>query len=118
MTNEASPTIAELVRQHLDENRDELAKQAVTAAVADMKNTLKWKIESDTNAQLAQFYGEVVGPAVAKHLDENREEITAAVIGSIGESIKLMTVKLGEDVVKRLGDDWKRRELVKVLFGV
>jgi hypothetical protein len=29
-----------------------------------------------------------------------------------------MTVKLGEDVVKRLGDDWKRRELVKVLFGV
>lgn len=111
-------TIADVVRQHLTDNREQIAAQAVAQCVADMQNTLKWKAESSVNEQLGEFFKQHVAPAVTEHLSANREQIVATFIGAIGEQFKTLAQKMAEDMAARMEKDYERKKMVEAIFGV
>lgn len=118
MTDQESvQTFEQAIKQHLTEHREQLVAQAVTSAIGQMAESMKWTALTQAQEQLKKFFEESVGPEVAKYLDSNKEALVASVVGTIKDVVDYGLKKQAEDWMKEMDSQYSRSGVIQKMFG-
>lgn len=112
-------TFEDAIREHLIENRGELVKQAVSKAIGSMAESMRYTAMNLASTAVQEFFAKEVGPALAKHLSDQRETIVAHYVATVQEvlhaGLKSQAEKWMKDVTS--DNDYTRGSAITAMFG-
>lgn len=114
---ETKSTFEDAIRTHLIDNRQELVKAAVSAAMEKMAESLKWTALTQAQEQLKKFFTDEVGPEVQKYLDAEKESLIASVVATIKEVVDYGLKKQAEEWLKEMDSPYSRSGTIQKMFG-
>lgn len=119
MNAEISKTFEDAIRDHLVENRERLVQQAVEKAIVSMAESMRYSAMNHAQSAVSEFFGKEVGPAIAKHLSDRREEIVAQMVTTVREvldaGLKAQAEKWLKDVMS--DNEYTRSMAICQMFG-
>lgn len=106
------------IRDHLVANRKTLVQSAVSKAMENMAESMKYTAMTQAGKQVDEFFKNEVGPEITKYLQENREALIAQMIGLVKDTITDGLKAYAEDIAKDMNDEYKRNRRIARLFGI
>lgn len=116
---ETKQTFEDAIREHLVENRTRLVEQAVEKAIVSMAESMRYKAMDLASTAVQEFFAKEVGPALAKHLNDQKETIVASYIATIKDVLDVGLKKQAEKWMKDVASDneYTRGAAIAKLFG-
>lgn len=117
MTEITPSTFEDAIREHLINNRQQLVKDAMSAAMEKLAESMKWNALEQANKQFNEFFAAEVGPEIKKYLETNREALVAQVIATMKNVLDEGLKKQAESWLKEMSNEYSRGKVIAKMFG-
>jgi hypothetical protein len=109
----------EELTKFLDDHKAELHEAVKARVLEGITERVKWDLPELIRKDVDQFYRDEIGPAVQKHLQDNKAEIMQVVIGHCVEAANAVASTMAQVIKENLDkNNYRRDEIFKALFGV
>lgn len=106
------------LREFLDANKDSIQDAVKKATIERLIADHKWDISDATGKVVRKFLDDEIMPAVREELASQKNAIIAAAIKSVAQISDDLAQGLIKSAAKNVGDDWRRKEIVKAIFNL
>jgi hypothetical protein len=117
MTTETDTSLDQQISAAIVKQKDAIVKGLIDGAVSSLQRDLGWKVARATEEHIDKFIKEEVLPEVQAQIEARRNEIVAAMVGSVDVAMKHAGVKLAETAAKNLAQSWNMKKLAEAMFG-
>lgn len=105
------------LKDFLEANKADIQDAVKQRMIAKLLEEHRWNIGEAVNKCVREFVDQHVVPAVAAELESQKGSIIAATLHALATVSDELAKGLAADAAKNIGSEWKRREIVKSIFG-
>lgn len=108
----------EKLREFLEANKADIEAAVKQRAITSLLEEHRWTINSQISDAVNKFVEAEIIPAIRDELAAQKGVIIEAALKSISTISDGLAEGMLRTAAKNVGDDWRRREIIKALFGV
>jgi hypothetical protein len=108
----------EKLREFLEANKADIEAAVKARAISSLLEEHRWTINGQISDAVNKFVEAEIIPAIRDELVAQKGLILEAAIKSISTISDSLAEGMLKTAAKNVGDDWRRREIIKALFGV
>ena len=105
------------LKAFLEENKADIQAEVKRRFIEKILADYSWDISSQIKQVVGEFTKNHLIPEVEKELEAQRGPLVAAAIAGIAGICDSLGKGLASDAAKCLSDDYKRRQVLKSIFG-
>jgi hypothetical protein len=106
------------LREFLEANKADIEATVKERAVKSLLEEHRWTINSQISEAVNKFVEAEIIPVIREELVAQKGAIIEAALKSISTISDSLAEGMLKTAAKNIGDDWRRREIIKALFGV
>lgn len=106
------------LKDFLEENKADIQAAVKSAAIERLIAQHSWDISSQIRDVVREFVEKEVLPEVEAALAEQKGALVAGVIAGLAPMADELAKGLAADAAKTIGDDWRRKNIVKAIFNL
>jgi len=107
----------ESLKLFLAENAQEIQAEVKKRFIDKLIAEHRWDISEQIQLIVSNFTKTTIAPAVEKELERQKDPLIAAAITGISSICEALGKGLAEDAAKTLKDEYKRKDIIKLIFG-
>lgn len=105
------------LKEFLEENKVDIQAAIKSKMIERFTAEHRWDISEQVTKAVQAFIKAEVIPAVEAELQSQKGLIISATIKSLADISDRLAKGLALDASKRVGDEYRRKEIVKAIFG-